>query len=162
MEIRPITKNNYSEVADIYGEGIATGVATFETSIPNWYKWNSSHLDFARIAAYESDKILGWASLSPVSDRCVYGGVAEVSVYVSADARGKGVGVFLMEQLVKLSEENNIWTLQSGIFRKNKASIELHKKCGFRIIGYRERIGLLHGEWLDNVLLERRSKKIGI
>lgn len=161
MNLIPITQENFPSVAHIYQEGIMTGVATFETSVPSWEDWDRSHLNFGRLCIQHDDKILGWAALSPVSSRCVYGGVAEVSVYVSADARGKGVGKTLLNALISASENNGIWTLQSGIFPENKASIALHEKCGFRIIGYRERIGQLHGRWHDNVILERRSKTVG-
>lgn len=162
MKLIEITAENYPEVAKIYGEGLQTGTATFETSIPDWEKWNSGHLSFGRIIAVEENNFLGWASLSPVSSRCVYGGVAEVSVYVSQAARGKGVGEFLLKNLIEISETNNIWTLQSGIFRDNVASHKLHIKCGFREIGYKERVGQLKGVWKDNVLLERRSKIVGV
>lgn len=162
MKIIEISEENYPEVARIYGEGLQTGTATFETVIPDWEKWNDGHLSFGRILAVEEYKSLGWAALSPVSSRCVYGGVAEVSVYVSDSSRGKGVGEFLLKKLIEISEENNIWTLQSGIFRDNIASHKLHIKCGFRKVGYKERIGQLKGVWKDNVLLERRSKIVGI
>lgn len=162
MEIRPIDHNNYPCVQEIYLEGIRTGTATFETTAPPWEQWDNNHLEFGRIAAYGDHKILGWAALTPASDRCVYGGVAEISVYVSEKTRGKGVGEFLLRELVRISEENGLWTLQAGIFRENKASIALHEKCGFRIIGYREKIGKLGGVWHDNLNLERRSKKVGL
>ena len=162
MKLIEISEENYSEVARIYGEGLQTGTATFETTIPSWEKWNDGHLPFGRILAVEKDRYLGWASLSPVSSRCVYGGVAEVSVYVSDSARGKGVGEFLLKKLIEISEENNIWTLQSGIFRDNIASHKLHIKCGFREIGFKEKVGQLRGIWKDNVLLERRSKIVGL
>ena len=162
MNLVNISEENYPEVARIYGEGLLTGTATFETTIPSWEKWNSGHLSFGRIIAIEENNYLGWASLSPVSSRCVYGGVAEVSVYVSEVARGKGVGEFLLKNLIEISEENNIWTLQSGIFRDNVASHKLHMKCGFREVGYKEKVGQLRGVWKDNVLLERRSKIVGV
>tara|TARA_R110000868_G_scaffold68720_1_gene203199 strand:+ start:31445 stop:31933 length:489 start_codon:yes stop_codon:yes gene_type:complete len=162
MQFFPITESYYPEVAQIYEEGIKTGMATFETTVPDWNTWDSSHLPFGRIALTENAQILGWASLSPVSSRCVYGGVAEVSVYVAEKARGKGIGKKLLQELIRISEENNLWTLQSGIMSANKSSIQMHINCGFRVIGYREKIGQLHGIWLDNVILERRSKIIGI
>ncbi len=162
MKLIFISEENFSEVAKIYGEGLLTGIATFETTLPSWEKWDKGHLNFGRILAIEKNKYLGWAALSPVSSRCVYGGVAEVSVYVSSTARGKGVGEFLLKNLIELSEENNIWTLQSGIFRENIASHKLHLKCGFREIGFKEKVGQLKGVWKDNVLLERRSKTVGI
>ncbi len=162
MEFTDINHANFPEIAEIYREGIKTGVATFETNVPDWSSWDKSHLDIGRIALTEKGQILGWASLSPVSSRCVYGGVAEVSVYVAEKARNKGVGKMLLNKLIEISEQNNIWTLQSGIMPENKASIQLHLNCGFRKIGYRERIGQLNGVWLDNVILERRSKIVGI
>ncbi|SRX74507.1 Putative phosphinothricin acetyltransferase YwnH [Aequorivita antarctica] len=162
MTVIEISEENFPEVTRIYGEGLATGTATFETTIPSWEKWDSGHLSFGRILAVEENNYLGWAALSPVSSRCVYGGVAEVSVYVSEAARGKGVGEFLLKKLIEISEANNIWTLQSGIFRDNVASHKLHMKCGFREIGYKERVGQLKGVWKDNVLMERRSKIVGI
>ncbi|GLR16959.1 GNAT family N-acetyltransferase [Portibacter lacus] len=162
MEFKEINETNYSQVASIYLEGIATGMATFETSAPEWKNWDKGHLPFGRIALYENEKMLGWGSLSPVSSRCVYGGVAEVSVYVGQDARGQGVGRRILEQLVKISEENGLWTLQSGIMRENIGSINLHIKCGFREIGFREKVSQLNGDWKDNVLMERRSKVVGV
>tara|TARA_B100000497_G_scaffold126326_1_gene164914 strand:+ start:1740 stop:2231 length:492 start_codon:yes stop_codon:yes gene_type:complete len=162
MVLHNIDEANFDAVAEIYAEGIETGKATFETNVPSWSSWDDSHFPFGRIAAYITGNMLGWASLSPVSSRCVYAGVAEVSVYVSQDARGKGVGKLLLESLIDISEENGIWTLQSGIFPSNTSSIALHEKCGFRKIGYRERIGKLRDNWYDNVLMERRSSIIGI
>jgi len=162
MNLIEISEENYPEVARIYGEGLQTGTATFETTIPSWEKWDAGHLPFGRIIAIEDNNYLGWAALSPVSSRCVYGGVAEVSVYVAETARGKGAGAFLLKNLIEISEANNIWTLQSGIFRDNVASHKLHIKCGFREVGYKEKVGQLHGVWKDNVLLERRSKVVGI
>lgn len=162
MKVIPISETNFNAVAKIYEEGIKTGVATFETKAPDWKTWDITHLNFGRIAIVENNVILGWASLAPVSSRCVYGGVAEVSVYVSEKVRGKGIGKKLLQELVAISEANNIWTLQSGIMRANKASIQIHIACGFRVIGYREKIGKLNGVWLDNIIVERRSKKTGI
>ncbi len=143
-------------------QGIKTGIATFETSSPQWDDWNQSHFAFGRIATFENNQMLGWAALIPVSSRCVYGGVAEVSIYVSENSRGKNIGKRLLIALIKESEDNHIWTLQSSIFRQNIASLHLHLKCGFRQIGYKEKIGLLNGIWYDNILLERRSNKVGI
>ncbi len=162
MNLIEISEENYPEVARIYGEGLQTGTATFETTIPSWEKWDAGHLPFGRIIAIEDNNYLGWAALSPVSSRCVYGGVAEVSVYVAETARGKGAGAFLLKNLIEISEANNIWTLQSGIFRDNVASHKLHIKCGFREVGYKEKVGQLNGVWKDNLLLERRSKVVGI
>lgn len=160
MRLDPITIDDYPEVVKIYKEGIATGVATFETSAPTWEMWDQSHLPYGRIIASADDQVLGWTALSPTSKRHVYRGVAEVSIYVGQNARGKGVGTFLLQALIKISEQHNIWTLQSGVFPKNKVSIALHKRCGFRVIGYKERIGKRYNVWHDNVLLERRSKTV--
>ncbi len=162
LELGKIEASNFCKVGEIYTEGIATGMATFETSVPSWEDWDKAHMDIGRIVALENGVVLGWAALSPVSSRCVYGGVAEVSVYVAAEARGKGVGKYLLNQLIQISEENGLWTLQSGIMKANVASIALHEKCGFRTIGYRERVGQLNGQWKDNVLMERRSTVVGV
>ncbi len=142
----------------IYEEGIATKYATFETELPEWTEWDKDHLKFCRFVALNDDKIVGWAALSPISGRCIYSGVAEVSVYVSAAARGKGVGKLLLNKLIQESEIKDIWTLQAGIFLENQVSIMLHKNTGFREVGYREKIGKLDGVWRDVILLERRSK----
>lgn len=149
-------------VSQIYEEGIKTGVATFETTVPTYSDWDKAHLDTCRLVAEVNNEVLGWAALSPVSSRCVYGGVGEVSVYVSAKSRGKGVGKALMEQLIADSEADGFWTLQSGIFPDNKSSIRLHEKVGFRYIGRRERVGKLHGSWRDNLLFEKRSDTVGV
>ncbi|WP_267406539.1 MULTISPECIES: GNAT family N-acetyltransferase [unclassified Chryseobacterium] len=162
MEIKPITNDNFSEVIEIYNQGLSTNIATFQNDSAQWEEWDKGHLDFCRIGIYENGKIIGWASLTPVSSRCVYAGVAEVSIYIAQDERGKGVGKTLLAELIQQSEENGIWTLQSGIFAENENSIKLHKKCGFRLVGYREKIGKKNGVWKNNVLMERRSKNIGI
>lgn len=161
MNLIEISEENYPEVARIYGEGLQTGTATFETTIPSWEKWDAGHLPFGRIIAIEDNNYLGWAALSPVSSRCVYGGVAEVSVYVAETERGKGAGAFLLKNLIEISEANNIWTLRSGIFLDNVASHKLHIICGFREVGYKEKVRQLNGVWKDNLLLERRSKVVG-
>jgi len=152
---------DWEQVRAIYLEGIATGVATFETDAPVWEKWDAGHLRQPRLVARDGDRILGWAALSPVSDRCVYGGVAEVSVYIWEGGRGRGVGRALLSALVEASERNGIWTLQAGVFPENEASIRLHLRCGFREVGRRERIGKLNGAWRDTLLLERRSQNVG-
>lgn len=162
MEIRPITKDNFSEVVDIYKQGLATNIATFQNDLPQWEDWNKGHLDFCRISIYENNKMLGWTALTPVSSRCVYAGVAEVSVYIAQNERGKGIGKILLNELITQSEANGIWMLQSGIFSENQSSIKLHEKCGFRMVGYREKIGKKNGIWKDNILMEYRSKNIGI
>lgn len=162
LKIDRLLPQDWEEVRRIYLEGIATGNATFETQAPDWDKWDKSHRPEPRLAAREGGRLLGWASLTPVSDRCVYGGVAEVSVYVGDDARGRGVGRALLEALVEESEAAGIWTLQAGIFPENEASVAVHKKCGFRVVGIRERLGQLFGSWRDVMLLERRSPRIGV
>ena len=155
-----IHKENYQQVAAIYREGIATNIATFETEVPDWETWNNKYFTFCRIAIADKSKILVWASLSAVSKREVYKGVAEVSVYVKASERGKGLGEKMLLKLISESEENNIWSLQASIFRQNKASLHIHKKCGFREIGYKEKIAKQNNVWQDNILLERRSSVV--
>ncbi|WP_223198072.1 GNAT family N-acetyltransferase [Maribacter arenosus] len=159
---RPMISEDWEAVASIYAEGIATGLATFEKQVPTFEVWDKAHLKWCRIVAVDKNIILGWAALSPVSGRCVYGGVAEVSVYVGQAYNRKGVGKVLMKELISQSEKNGFWTLQSGVFPENVGSIALHKKVGFRYIGTRERVGQLDGIWKDNLLFERRSKIVGI
>jgi len=163
IEIRHIEIKDWSVIARIYQLGIATGNATFETEIPSWQTWNDTHIQSCRFVALLENKIVGWAALSPVSNRCVYGGVAEVSVYVDTNFSGKGIGTKLLQELIQESEKTGFWTLQSGIFPENTMSLKTHKKLGFREIGYREKIGKMkNGKWRDNIILERRSKTIGI
>jgi L-amino acid N-acyltransferase YncA len=176
--IIPMLPNHWPTVQEIYREGIATGNATFETEVPDWEKWDAGHRKDCRLIALERIElddedegivslpmqqltVLGWAALSLVSARRVYRGVAEVSVYVAAAARGGGVGRALLQTLVQEAEVNGIWTLQAGIFPENKASIALHQSCGFRKVGLRQRIGKLGDTWRDVLLLERRSTSIG-
>ena len=161
IAIEPMQPADWRRVKEIYLEGIATGHATFEVGAPSWEQWDAAHLPFARLVARRGKDIAGWAALSPVSQRCVYGGVAEVSVYVSSASRGAGVGQALLCALIESSEKNDIWTLQAGIFPENSASIALHLACGFREVGRRERIGKLKGVWRDTILFERRSKTVG-
>jgi len=161
MDIRDLTPADWPAVRRIYEEGIATGQATFQTEAPSWERWDASHVAACRLAATEGDAVVGWAALSPVSDRCVYGGVAQVRVYVAESARGRGVGRALLGALVTASEAAGMWTLQAGIFPENVASVALHERCGFRVIGRRERIGQQHGVWRDTLLLERRSAVVG-
>jgi len=163
MKFKELTKDYWPSVKDIYEEGIATGNATFQSSAPTWDEWNTSHVEKARIIAVDdNDEILGWAALTPVSGRCVYAGVGEVSVYVSANARGKGVGKALLNELIRQSEENGFWTLTAGIFPENEASLKIHRNAGFKVLGIREKIGKMNGQWRDTVLLERRSTVVGI
>ena len=163
MQIIPLTTEHYPQVDAIYLEGIATGNATFQTEGKSWAEWDAGHLTHSRLAAVDNGCVAGWAALSPVSGRCVYAGVAEVSVYIAGQVRGKGIGAMLLERLIEESESAGIWTLQAGIFPENKASIALHERCGFRTVGYRERIGRMHtGIWRDTILMERRSRKAGV
>jgi phosphinothricin acetyltransferase len=163
MNILPVLAAHWPEVRAIYTEGIATGQATFATEAPAWADWDSSHLAACRLVAVSTDaRVLGWAALSPVSGRCVYAGVAEVSVYVAAGARGQGVGRALLAALATASEQQGLWMLQAGIFPENEASVRLHEGAGFRVVGRRERIGQLHGQWRDTLLLERRSNVVGV
>ncbi|MBV6506057.1 MAG: putative phosphinothricin acetyltransferase YwnH [Syntrophorhabdaceae bacterium] len=158
---------DWPPVAAIYREGIATGHATFATQPPaTWEEWCKNKINSCSVVAKENQKILGWAALSPTSTRAVYAGVADVSIYVSANARGQGVGSRLLPELIRTSEANGIWTLQAGIFPENQASLSLHFKHGFRQVGIREKMGKMEfgpyqGRWRDVVLLERRSKISG-
>ena len=164
MNILPMTAAHWPAVSVIYAEGLATGNATFATEPPTWADWDAGHLPTCRLVAvhaHNAEHVLGWAALTPVSGRCVYAGVAEVSVYVAAEARGQGVGRALLAALVKESEQQGLWTLQAGIFPENTASVHLHEAGGFRQVGRRERIGQLRGQWRDTLLLERRSATVG-
>ena len=154
--------HHWNEVKRIYEEGLSTGNATFQTSAPEWEEWDKAHIQTGRLVATENENIIGWAALTPVSDRCVYGGVAEISIYVADSARGRGVGKKLLRSLIENSEANRFWTLQAGIFPENIASIKIHEANGFRVIGKREKIGQMNGVWRDTLLLERRSKIVGI
>jgi phosphinothricin acetyltransferase len=158
--IEAMTRADWSEVRRIYLDGVATREATFETDAPDFVSWDADHIESPRLVARASGarRLLGWAALSPVSKRSVYAGVAEVSVYVSADCRGRGVGRSVLEALVKASEEAGFWTLQAGIFPENDASIRLHERCGFRLVGLREKLGVHYGVWRDVLLFERRSR----
>lgn len=162
IKIEPMEPRHWSEVSEIYRDGIFTGQATFETTVPSWKAWNARHLPFGRFVAIAQPGgcVVGWAALSQVSKRLAYSGVAEVSVYVAKDARGQGLGRSLLERLIEESEQNGIWTLQASVFPENEASVKLHSCCGFREVGFRERIGKLDGVWRDTLLLERRSRLI--
>jgi L-amino acid N-acyltransferase YncA len=161
--IRDMTAGDWASVRSIYAEGIATGNATFESDVPGWETWDAGHLPTCRLVAVASDDcVLGWAALSGVSGRCVYAGVAEVSVYVAERARGQGIGGELLRSLVSASERAGIWTLQAGIFPENAASVAVHIRCGFRVLGRREKLGRMHGRWRDVLLLERRSTVAGV
>jgi len=161
VRILPMTEQHWLAVREIFAQGIAAGNATFETVVPEWPEWDTRHLPTCRLIAIRNGEVLGWAALSPVSVRQVYRGVAEVSVYIAESARGQGIGSALLKALITESERNGIWTLQAVIHASNSISIHLHQKAGFRVVGTRERIGWLHGRWLDTVLMERRSRVVG-
>lgn len=159
VTIEPMRPEDWPAVRAIYEEGIATGLATFETAAPDWHAWDGAHLTVCRLVARAGGQVVGWAALSPVSRRLVYRGVAEVSVYVAGAARGRGVGKALLQTLIADSEAAGFWTLQASIFTDNHASRALHRACGFREVGVRERIGQREGVWRDTILMERRSPK---
>jgi len=161
LQISPLVATDWPDVRQIYWEGIQTGHATFEEQPPTWEAWDAAHLNTCRLVARIDGTIVGWAALSPVSSRRVYAGVAEVSIYIAEKARGQGVGRRLLQALIDTSEQEGFWTLQSGVFPENTASVALHQKLGFREVGRRERIGRLHGVWRDVLLLERRSPVVG-
>ena len=162
LGLETMKAEDWPAVRAIYLEGIATGQATFETTAPDWPVWDSRHRPDCRLVAYQGGQIVGWAALSPVSPRPVYAGVAEISLYVAASARGQGVGKFLLRALVERSEQAGLWTLQAGIFPENLASVNLHQAVGFRQVGRREGIGQLKGVWRDVILMERRSQVVGV
>jgi L-amino acid N-acyltransferase YncA len=159
--IRQLKREHWPGVKAIYEQGIAGGNATFETEAPSWEDWDKTHLEGHRLVALQGGEVVGWAALAPVSERCVYAGVAENSVYVADSAQGRGVGRALLDELIRRSEQDGIWTIQTGIFPENVASLELHKRCGFRVVGTRERIGLHHDVWRDVVFMERRARDQG-
>ena len=161
MHVEPLRAGHWPEVARIYAEGVASRNATFETSVPSWQDWDRAHLAEHRFVAIENGAVLGWAALVPVSDRCVYAGVVENSVYVAETAQGRGVGRALLDALVASTEAAGIWTIQTGVFPENEASVRLHERAGFRVVGRRERLGKLDGVWRDVLLLERRSGVVG-
>lgn len=160
--IKPMQAADWEAVRAIYLEGMATRNATFETAAPQWEKWDATHLPFARLVARAGATVMGWAALSAVSDRCCYAGVAELSIYVGAVHAGQGIGTALARAAIEESERNSVWTLQAGIFPENQASLALVKKCGFREVGRRERLGKLDGVWRDVLMLERRSQVAGV
>jgi len=157
LSIGELTAAHWAQVRRIYEQGLATGHASFETSAPSWEAWDDAHLPSPRIVAVHGGAIVGWAALTPVSRRPVYAGVAEVSVYVDPAHRRAGVGRLLLSELVRRAEAAGLWTLQAGIFPENAASCRLHERCGFRLVGRRERIGRHHGVWRDTLLYERRA-----
>ncbi len=158
-----MTAEDWPAVAEIYRQGIESGNATFETAVPDWASWNVARSRGCRLVAAAGGEVIGFAALSPVSGRCVYGGVREAMIYVAAAARGRGVGGRLLRRLVAESEEHGIWTLQAGIFPENASSLRIFEKAGFRVLGTHERLGRFHdGRWRDVVLMERRSGVAGV
>lgn len=160
--LRKLKFDDWEDIKSIYEEGIATGNATFETSSGTWKQWDKNHLKELRFVAEIDKEVAGWVALSPVSGRCVYGGVAETSIYVKASFSGRGIGSLLLNHIIEQSEKSGIWTLQAGIFTENKRSIKLHEKHGFRVVGVREKLGKLYNSWKDVVLMERRSRVTGV
>lgn len=157
LEVRPFRDDDWPAVHAIYADGIATGNATFETEVPAFERWLEAHPPEYRFVGARGRDIAGWVAASPVSDRCAYAGVIEHSVYVDARMRGRGVGHRLLDALIQRAEASGVWTIQSGIFPENVASIALHRRCGFRVVGTRERLGRLNGVWRDVLLMERRK-----
>jgi L-amino acid N-acyltransferase YncA len=162
IDLIRLEEKHWPKVSQIHKDGIKTGNATFETHVSSWEDWDKAHLRACRFVALSENNVAGWAVLSPVSGRCIYSGVAEVSVYVSASYQRQGIGSLLLDRLVQSSETEGIWTLQAGIFPENEASIRLHQKLGFRTVGIREKIGKMGQVWRDVVLMERRSSKTGL
>jgi L-amino acid N-acyltransferase YncA len=161
MELQAMRPDDWPAVRAIYEAGIATGNATFETTVPDWPAWDAAHLAGHRLVARDEDGgVVGWSALAPVSDRCAYAGVAEDSIYVAPGAQGHGVGRALLSAVVASAEQAGIWTVQTGIFPENQPSLRLHEACGFRVVGVRERLGRLGGRWRDVLLMERRSPVI--
>jgi len=156
--IREMTARESTRVLEIYKMGMDTRNATFETDVPTWLDWDSKHLQHSRFVFIENEKVLGWAALSAVSVRPAYKGVAEISIYIDTDFRAKGIGSKLMEKVIQSSEENGIWTLNSSVFPENIATLKLHERFGFRIIGFKEQVAKLDGKWRNTVLMERRSR----
>lgn len=162
ITIDSMKPDDWDAVRRIYLDGLATGNASFETEAPSLETWDAKHHTHSRLVARAGERIVGWAALAPVSQRACYSGVAEVSLYVSDDSRGRGVGKKLLEAIIMSSECNGIWMLQGGTFPENLPSLKLQESCGFRLVGRRERVGKLNGVWRDTVLTERRSKIVGI
>jgi len=160
--ITEMTPEDWPAVRTIYEEGIETKQATFETAVPSWSEWNAAKRTDCRLVARLEDQVIGWAALNPVSCRTVYAGVAEVGIYIAKANRGQGVGQLLLETLIEASEEAGIWTLQASVFPENTSSTHLFHSCGFRQVGYRERIANHEGRWRNTLLLERRSDNVGV
>jgi phosphinothricin acetyltransferase len=162
LRIREMAASDWPSVRAIHEEGIATRNATFETQPREWDEWDAAHHERCRFVAVRAGTVVGWAATSPVSKRPVYAGVAEVSIYIAAAARGQGVGRRLLDSLIAAAETNGVWTLQAGVFPENEATLRLHEGAGFRAVGRRERIGRHFGRWRDTILLERRSARVGV
>jgi phosphinothricin acetyltransferase len=162
IEIDNLRASDWQRVRTIYLEGLATGQASFETDAPSWEAWDAAHLAHSRLAARDEGRVVGWAALTPMSKRRCYAGVAEVSIYVAAAARGRGLGRRLLAELVASSERHGIWTLFGSTFPENAASLRAQAACGFRVMGRRERIAQHHGVWRDTVITERRSAIAGV
>jgi phosphinothricin acetyltransferase len=162
VAIEPMRPEDWPAVQEVYEEGIATGNGTFETAAPSWGAWDRDHLPECRLVARLDGRVVGWAALTPVSRRAVYRGVGDLSLYVATEVRGQGIGRALLERLIAESEGAGIWTLQAGVFPENEASLALHRSCGFRDVGVRERIGRHGDRWRDVILLEHRSSVAGV
>lgn len=168
MIIRPMTVDDAARVIDIYGRAMTSGHATFQSEPGTWESWDAGHLAECRLVACNGDgRVVGWAGLSGVSNRCVYSGIAEISVYVDPDCQGQGIGKMLLAELIKTSEESGIWSLEAGIFPENEASIALHHRLGFETVGRKRGLGRmtygpLAGQWRDVMLLQRRSTVVGV
>lgn len=160
--VRAMAPTDWPAIHRIYEDGIATGTATLDTIAPSWMAWDSSHLGSCRVVAEDDGEVVAWAALTPVTGRCAYGGVAELSIYVAEDARGKKLGQQLLDALVAKSEQEGFWTLQAQIFETNEVSVHIHEAAGFRVVGTRERIGQVNGHWHNVVLMERRSQVVGV
>ena len=160
MQIIPLNKEHYHEVSKIYKEGLDSGIATFESTVPTWEQWDKKFLEVCRFVVVVDTEVVAWCTLSAVSIREVYNGVAESTIYVGVPYQGKGIAKILLNHLISESENEGFWTLQVSIFSENKASIQLHENCGFRNIGIREKIAKRDGRWHDNIIMEKRSSKI--
>ena len=160
--IRKMNEQDSTRVLEIYKMGIETRNATFETRVPSWADWDAGHLKHSRFVYIDNGKVIGWVALSPVSSRSAYQGVAEISIYIDTNTLGKGIGSLLIYKVITSSEEQGIWSLYSSVFPENTATIKLHEKFNFRIIGTREKIGQIDGKWRDTILLERRSSMTGL
>lgn len=162
VKIRPMTKNDWEDISNIYTQGIESNISTLQPVCPSYSEWDATHLTVCRLVITDNDIVAGWAALSSISSRYVYSGVAEDSIYIKSEFHGNGLGKHLLNELILQSEKDGIWTLQAGILEDNHASIALHKSCGFRMVGFRERIGRDRcGKWRNTVLMERRSQIIG-